>query len=953
MNKDIISRALSVSALLFGLASAAAASNDALGVAELYPTAPAGKEWVSNWANGSARTFGYGDDPQDSWFHGKGNATYSVDGKGLFKVSGAVPRMYIYDPALVQSWRSVEMTVYAMRVSDSGTSYGGIEGVARTNHTADTTNLCDTRGNDARFRYDGHIDFEKETSHPNSVPVQNKPYFPGGLPYNQWIGYKLVVYDLANGDVKLENYMDLTDGANGGTWVKVNEIEDTGKNFGVGGTPCKAGIDPALRLTNSDARPGSETGKPNQVVYWRSDNVGTNGLIYKKMSVREINPTGTTADTTPPVVSGVAASGIGQNSATIAWATDEDADGQVEYGLTASYGSATALNAGLAKSHSAVLSGLSVGTLYHYRVKSRDAAGNLATSLDGTFTTVPAPSGAVCLNSAGAWQNAPLTPQNGTFTAEFDATPGAPKIDGVSGLSNGAASAYTSLAASIRFNNTGTIDARNAAGYGAAASIPYSAGLTYHFRLVVDLAAHAYSAYVKQGGNPEQVIGSNYAFRSEQKGVSTLNNLGLLASSGSQADCAAAITPSGTSADTTAPVISGLAASGIGQASATLSWATNEPADTQAEYGLTPSYGSTTALSPALSAAHASSLSGLSAGTLYHYRVKSRDAAGNLAASPDGTFTTAAASPAQASSLSEDFSAYAINACLAEGSTFGPWKSVFSGYGCTSVKTDGVKFWLDESPFASASASETHSSLVLGPSFAAPMTLSARINTNAQLRKNTPPNPWEAAWVIWNYADNTHFYYFEPKPNGWELGKEDPAYPGAQRFLATGSSPIFPIGAWYAVKIVQAQNVISIYVNGQLLTTFTDTERPYTSGSIGFYNEDSNARFEDVAVNMSQGISSVVPASAADDQAKAPQKFLSPRLADGVNDIATFGLSAQEVSIYSIRGQLVFHGSQQSGTPIIWNCRDGSGRIRESGIYIAKIRKSDSQVLYQSFALVK
>jgi hypothetical protein len=42
--------------------------------------------------------------------------------------------------------------------------------------------------------------------------------------------------------------------------------------------------------------------------------------------------------------------------------------------------------------------------------------------------------------------------------------------------------------------------------------------------------------------------------------------------------------------------------------------------------------------------AHSQSLSGLIAGTLYHYRVRSRDATGNEAVSGDFTFTTATAS---------------------------------------------------------------------------------------------------------------------------------------------------------------------------------------------------------------------------------------------------------------------------------------------------------------------
>lgn len=93
--------------------------------------------------------------------------------------------------------------------------------------------------------------------------------------------------------------------------------------------------------------------------------------------------------------------------------------------------------------------------------------------------------------------------------------------------------------------------------------------------------------------------------------------------------------------DFAAPVISNIASAPSADG-ALITWTTNEPANTRVEYGLTAAYGSTTALDPVLVSAHSAQISGLAPGTEYHYRVRSRDGAGNVAWSSDRTFTTTA-----------------------------------------------------------------------------------------------------------------------------------------------------------------------------------------------------------------------------------------------------------------------------------------------------------------------
>lgn len=193
--------------------------------------------------------------------------------------------------------------------------------------------------------------------------------------------------------------------------------------------------------------------------------------------------------------------------------------------------------------------------------------------------------------------------------------------------------------------------------------------------------------------------------------------------------------------------------------------------------------------------------------------------------------------------ISDQFNRYAAGSAWTDGQAFGPWTVAFAGYGSVSIPSKSL---LRLSPAAPTASTETHSALVVSKKTftTKQLKLEARLRTTAQLRTGSAPNPWETAWLIWDYQDNDHFSYLAIKTNGWELGKRDPAYPGGQRFLATGTNLATAVGQWRKVRITRTINspgrsVLKAFYGSRQLTRFVDTEHPYRAGKIGFYTEDA------------------------------------------------------------------------------------------------------------------
>ncbi|MFL6469272.1 MAG: family 16 glycoside hydrolase, partial [Nitrososphaeraceae archaeon] len=214
--------------------------------------------------------------------------------------------------------------------------------------------------------------------------------------------------------------------------------------------------------------------------------------------------------------------------------------------------------------------------------------------------------------------------------------------------------------------------------------------------------------------------------------------------------------------------------------------------------------------------------------------------------------------PGPTTNLYDDFDGTAIYT-LADGQTSpnAKWRDIYNGHGAAGTQDDGTGsgnkvFFMY--PQTSTSPSQTSASLAVSTQTWPNFDMSMDVKTVKQLRQNSPPNPWETAWVFFRYTDTFHYYAFLVKPNGIEFDKKDcntctdPVQ--GQQFLVTASSPTLKIGTWSNWKISAIGNHIIITVDGNKVIDYIDqTMSPQLArGSIAMYNEDAYAQFDNVYV---------------------------------------------------------------------------------------------------------
>jgi hypothetical protein len=222
--------------------------------------------------------------------------------------------------------------------------------------------------------------------------------------------------------------------------------------------------------------------------------------------------------------------------------------------------------------------------------------------------------------------------------------------------------------------------------------------------------------------------------------------------------------------------------------------------------------------------------------------------------------------------LYDDFEGDAYTLDDGEYSPNCKWQSIHDGYGKMGVRVDeddadkrerNNVFFEVPAPASgpskvnpdNKSTSGTHAGLALTTLHNYKnFHLALDVKTKMQLREGLyPPNPWETAWIMFNYLDKSHHYYFILTPNGIELGKKDNNMQVEQQIdLISRENPRGSIGSWQHIDLVVNENHFLTYVNGSKVLDYIDEnmskERFGSGGAIGLYCEDAEGIFDSLYI---------------------------------------------------------------------------------------------------------
>jgi hypothetical protein len=191
----------------------------------------------------------------------RGNGVWRVDARSGTQEHGI--RMHVDSPS--GEWKNTEMTGY-FRVLDGNDQFTMI---ARHGPSYHDDGGCLAWGYYGMTAVDGNVYFKKKLWHYDDGYTRRLAQVDAlANLLNDWIGMKFVVYDLPNGDVKLELWIDEGDMDN--NWRKVTELVDDG-DVRVEGEDCNR--DPTHVI-----REGTRA----------SFRVDDSLFDFKKLSVREI-----------------------------------------------------------------------------------------------------------------------------------------------------------------------------------------------------------------------------------------------------------------------------------------------------------------------------------------------------------------------------------------------------------------------------------------------------------------------------------------------------------------------------------------------------------------------------------------------------------------------------------------------------------------------------------------